>query len=365
MGSAAGNPAGAADRSVQSPGVKTLDVHAIGASLERFVREHYGTQARVARLAPMEAGHAGLTYGFEVASAGAAPVPLILKLAPPGVRRAGNTDVYRQAPLLRALHATGLPVPDVPWASPGEETFGTPFVMMERLPGRVFFLWDADPSFDPSPRTTASVWEHCVDALVALHAFDWRTHLPDWQAPQPLREQIEWWSPILMKAPEPRWIDLGQHARERLLATMPADTPVGLVHGDFQPGNALYVHEGAAGAGGSERLTGIIDWELSGIGPSLLDVGWLMFFTDARAWPEISRPTCVLEPEALAARYGAASGTRHATLPWFHALAAYRFGAISCLNVYLHRSGRRVDPFWERIAHAVPSMFTRAAELLA
>ena len=65
----------------------------------------------------MEAGHAGLTFGFRRdrarRRADAAP-RLVLKLSPPGVRRAGNTDVFHQAPLLRALHAAGLPVPDVP-----------------------------------------------------------------------------------------------------------------------------------------------------------------------------------------------------------------------------------------------------------
>jgi len=46
------------------------------------------------------------------------------------------------------------------------------------------------------------------------------------------------------------------------------------------------------------------------------------------------------------------------------ALAGYRLGAIACLNVYLHRSGRRPDAVWERFALAIPLLFGRAAALL-
>jgi hypothetical protein len=49
---------------------------------------------------------------------------------------------------------------------------------------------------------------------------------------------------------------------------------------------------------------------------------------------------------------------------WYQALAGYRLGAISCLNVRLHRTGRRPDAMWEKFALAVPSMFGRAEELL-
>ena len=46
----------------------------------------------------MEDGHAGLTYGFEVVDvAGRSLGAYVIKLAPLGVARRGNTDVYRQA----------------------------------------------------------------------------------------------------------------------------------------------------------------------------------------------------------------------------------------------------------------------------
>jgi len=132
-----------------------LDVAAVAPNLQRFVTAHYGPSARAANVEPMALGHAGLTYGFDVVEgADRTRARFVLRLAPPGVRRHGNTDVYRQAPLLRALHSQGQPVPNVPWASPDEDWFGTPFIMMERLSGLPCLIWDPDPQF---PRTDEAI----------------------------------------------------------------------------------------------------------------------------------------------------------------------------------------------------------------
>jgi aminoglycoside phosphotransferase (APT) family kinase protein len=325
----------------------------VAAHLDRFVLAHYGASAAVDGLQVMEAGHAGLTFGFRVIerAGGHALAHLVLKLSPPGVRRAGNTDVFRQAPLLRALHAAGLPVPDVPWAGADEAWFGTAFVMMTRLPGIPFFVWQPDARFDRSPHAVAPLWEQCVDALTRLHRFDWRRHLPDWEPPTPLHDEVTRCDRIVEKAPEPAWLDAAQLVRAALLDRSPPSPAYGLVHGDYQPGNVLY--EGG-------RLTGIIDWELASIGSPLLDVGWLMFMADPLSWQPDWRPLCPLTPRAIALRYG----TEPAEMAWWQALAGYRLGCIACLNVHLHRSGRRPDAVWERFALAIPTMFGRAAVLL-
>jgi len=325
----------------------------VATHLDRFVPAHYGSSAAVDGLQVMEAGHAGLTFGFRVLERGSARVlaRLVLKLSPPGVRRAGNTDVFRQAPLLRALHAARLPVPDVPWAGADEAWFGTPFVMMTFLPGMPFFVWQPDARFDRSPQAVAPLWEQCIDALVQLHRFDWRHHLPDWEQPTALHDEITRWDRIVAKAPDPAWLDAARRVREALLERMPPGPAPALVHGDYQPGNMLY-------DGG--RLTGIIDWELASIGSPLLDVGWLMMLADPRSWQADWRPLCPITPHAIALRYGADP----AAMAWWQALAGYRLGAISCLNVHLHRSGRRPDAVWERFALAIPALFGRAAALL-
>ncbi len=339
-----------------------LDVSGIAAPLDRFVAAHYGAKARVRDLAPMALGHAGLTYGFDVVEGDSTVLArIVLKLAPPGVRRHGNTDVYRQAPLLRALRQQGQPVPNVPWASPEEDWFGTPFIMMERLPGLPCLIWDPDPQFPRTAAAMGTVWRDTARALADLHEVDWRRHLAEWETPRPLSEEVLRWDPVLAKAPEPGWLEAGQRVRELAIKHMPQGEPVGLVHGDYQPGNVLF-----DGADRTEsRLTGIVDWELSSIGAQLLDLGWMMMMADRRSWHDSFRAVLPLEPEELAEVYQAHRGKRFADIDWYRAFAGYRFGAICCLNVRLHRTGKRPDPLWEKFALAVPFLFGRAEQILA
>ena len=119
--------------------------------VQRMIEAELSTEARVTHFGVMEDGHAGLTFGFEVSGPAGATAGYVLKVAPSGVARRGNTDVYRQAPLLRALKSCGLPVPEVPWASAGDDVLGTPFIVMERLPGRVFVPWEPHASFSREP----------------------------------------------------------------------------------------------------------------------------------------------------------------------------------------------------------------------
>jgi aminoglycoside phosphotransferase (APT) family kinase protein len=106
------------------------------------------------------------------------------------------------------------------------------------------------------------------------------------------------------------------------------------------------------------------DWELASIGSRRIDVGWMMMVADRSSWPDEWRPLCPMQPAKVAARYAEAMGEACDDLPWYQAYAGYRLGAISCLNVHLHRSGRRPDATCERFALAIEPMFSRAAALL-
>src|SRR5258707_15678933 len=96
--------------------------------LQRLMESERGAAARVINFGAMEDGHAGLTFGFEVVDAGDAPLgSYVLKMAPMGVVRRGNTDVYRQAPLLRALRKSGLPFPKFPGLRRTRTNWARPF----------------------------------------------------------------------------------------------------------------------------------------------------------------------------------------------------------------------------------------------
>ena len=227
-----------------------MDLAEVRGGLERLIPDLMGTSSRLTALTESD-GHAGLTFLFDVSDAGGATASYVIKLPPKGVRRRGNTDVYRQAPLLRKLFELGLPVPEVPWAREDNDWFDVPFIVMTRLPGRTFFVWDPHPEMPRDQTSCEKFWEQSAHWLARVHAVDWHQQLPDWEAPASLEREITRWERIYAQAPEPMWAEACERVEGKLLDQRPRDTAVGLFHGDYQPGNCLYR--------GTE-LVGIIDW---------------------------------------------------------------------------------------------------------
>lgn len=327
------------------------------AQLVALVRQAHGRDAGVRDLGAMEDGHAGQTFGFEaVSKQGASLGRFVIKLGPVGVVRRGSTDVYRQARLLRVLHEAGLPVPRIAWASPDEQPFGAPYIVMERLPGRTFVIWEPHAAFGRDPAALRGLWQQAAHALAGFHRLDWTQGLGDWEPPSSLVDEIERWNSLLRHAPEPAWLEAGRNLGRALSAMRPQERCIGLVHGDYQPGNVLYE---------SGRLVGVIDWDLACIAPQGIDVGWLLMMSDAQAWAEAWRPVAPITRQDLLGAYREAGGTALDDLDWYQAFAHFRMGAIACLNVKLHRNGRRPDALWERFVPSIPMLFARAEALLA
>jgi aminoglycoside phosphotransferase (APT) family kinase protein len=319
--------------------------------LEQWARAHYHEQADVRDVRPMP-GHAGLSFGFSVADSTGDLDRLVVRMPPHGVRRSGNTDVLRQVPLLKALAANGVPVAPVLWWDADEQWFGVPYFMVRYLHGQTYAVRDPDPAafagVDPS-----AVFRSAVEALALAHQVDHERSLSDWEKPKTLHEEIEFWKPILQRAAEPEWIEMGERARELLLAAAPTDPAVGVYHGDFHTRNILF---------DQSSVVAIVDWEISGIGAQLIDLGWLLFLNDCEVFPDLAELDRIPPFEAIVGWYAAASGRRISLddVAYYRALAGYRFGAISGMNVMLHRTGKRPDAEWERIALSVEAMFGTA-----
>lgn len=335
-----------------------MDLDILQRQLQDFAIAHYGKEAVVSQVEVMP-GHAGLSFGFRVDYQEAGQPrneSLVMRLPPKGVRQSGNTDVLRQVPLLQALKRNGVLVATVRWFGGDLRWFEVPYIMVERLPGRTFRFSDPDPSFDLSPQGVARRYHQIVHALTQIHQLDWPKELAGWEMPRSLEAEIRFWDSILAKAAEPQWVTQGQEVRDLLLHTQPPDPTIGLFHGDFQGSNFLF---------DDETLVAVLDWEISGIGGQLLDLGWLMVFSDPVSWDTPCQPLPAVPPAAeLIARYEEGMQRKVPDIAWYRALAGYRFGVISGFNVMLHRRGKRPDPEWEKIASSVTFLFSRATELL-
>jgi aminoglycoside phosphotransferase (APT) family kinase protein len=179
---------------------------------------------------------------------------------------------------MAALAATGVPVPPCRLLCEDDSVVGTPFFVMDHVPGRVF--WDPKlPDLPPDERR--ALYDDMVDVLARLHAVDYdAVGLGDYGRPGSyFARQVARWSQQYEAA---RTEEVP--AMTRLTAWLPEHLPASeettLVHGDYRLDN-LIVHPT------EPRIVAIIDWELSTLGHPLADLayGALAYYITPRGAP--------------------------------------------------------------------------------
>ncbi|MEZ5076332.1 MAG: phosphotransferase family protein [Solirubrobacterales bacterium] len=325
--------------------------------LSDWAVQEYGPGWSVDCVAPMP-GNAGLSFGFNLHEPGGRlSEALVIRFAPPGVRRSGATDVLAQVPILRGLGERSLPVAPLRWYGDESGCLGIDAFVVARLPGRPFHMTEEVGSATPGPGGPAELFDRAVDALAVIHAVPWAELHMKTEGPRSLAAEIDLWGRLLRRVEDPPHPAAAQLEAD-LMATMRTDVQVGLFHGDFQTNNLLFE---------KGRLTGILDWELAGVGAQLLDLGWLAMMTDPASWEEgyRTRLRTVSDRESLRLRYELTSGRAVPNFDWFVALACFRFGAILSYNTMLHRTGRRPDPLYDLMAPSFPCLLERGSELIS
>ena len=305
-------------------------------------------------------GHAGFSYGFSV-EAGNDVEAWFIRLPPPNVNWRGTADVLRQVAALNALQGTEVPHCRVRWSGDDLEWFGCPYFVVPKLDGDVLRLGPGEWASALPDDDLLGMGRQVMTALAGIHKVEF-ARAPYLGDPVPFNEDVERWDRFYERAADPECLARVPDCRRRLLETLPSDAPVGIFHGDFQTSNLFF---SMPTPDGSPELLAVIDWELTGVGATLNDVGWICTFSDRDAWAKGTgeRPM-FLDPETLMALYVEAYGDPLPDLNWFRALAAYKFAIITGFNLSLHRRGKRVDPSWEVTKNSMTPLIDRALELL-
>ncbi|MFW6093330.1 MAG: phosphotransferase family protein [Pseudomonadota bacterium] len=332
-----------------------MELEELAERLVPFCREKYADpDARVFDVVQMP-GHAGFAYGFRVESAGSVD-SWFIRLPPPNVNWRGTADVLRQVAVLNALDGTGVPHCSVQWSGDDLAWFGSPYFVVPWLEGDVLRLGEGEWGNDLSESQLLDLGRQAMTALAEVHKVDPARASYLGEA-VPFEDDVTRWDRFHERAAEPERLRDVPAVRQKLLDQLPADAPVGIFHGDFQTANLFCSKDG--------NLKAVIDWELTGIGATLNDVGWIATFSDPDAWPtEAGRRTMFLDPDTLVSLYSDAWGAPLPDLKWFRALAAYKFAIITGFNLSLHRRGKRHDPVWETTKEAMTPLIDRANELL-
>ena len=323
--------------------------------LRAWVAEYYGPDAVLSGVSSL-GGHSGVTVGFVVKQVDQPEEDLVLKVPPIGVRPKDNFDVLRQVPLMSVLVDHGIAAPAIRWFSDEIKWFGQPYIVMKRLPGKS--LADIfDRNAPRVPNEFGQLFFKAMHELTQIHSIDGMQTLHGWSTPRSLVMEIDHWVSVLQKSSNQAWIREGMELRTLLHKYAPRHWVTGIVHGDFYSNNWLF-DEG--------KLTGVVDWESTTLGPILLDLGWVSMMYDVEAWGPMrqDRMGWHPSPEELIAFYAKSTSIDMSDINWFRALAGYRLACNTAYYFEMHQSGKRHNPAWDVLGESFPFMLERARSML-
>lgn len=308
-------------------------MESIRTDLETHLRSAWSQPGlAVGAITPIAEGHSGFTYWVDIMSEGGSR-RFVMRLSPPGARPAGPADVARQGRIMAALNAASMPVPAISAVSEQPVIDGRPFVLMEAVKG--------DRIETAAGRESAqAIGESAVATLRQLHALPLQSTGIGDEAPMSLAGELSRWE-WLMERAAPDLTGGGPELALLLRATLPAEGPPTLVHGDYHMGNMLF---------SGHQVAAVLDWEIAQIGQPLLDLGCLCVMVARKRFGGGTAPggTLDLDIADFVRLYGADEGE----MRWFLGLSLYKYGAILGYNLMLHRKGRRPDPMYESPAMA-------------
>jgi aminoglycoside phosphotransferase (APT) family kinase protein len=325
--------------------------------LEAFLDEH-GFGAGPIETEPVGEGHSNVTFvirrdDWEGVIRRPPRPPL-----PPSAH-----DVLREARVLRGV-AGEARVPAVLAVGEDESIIGAPFYVMEKVEGHVVTN-EIPPELD-TVEDRRRMSEDLVDALVEVHAVDWRAAglegfgKPSGYLERQLRRFFGLW-----EHNKTREIDAVERVGGWLRDNLPESPPATIVHGDFRLGNTMLAPDAPA------RLVAIFDWEMATIGDPLADLGYLCTLWTDKDDPDlgmfelsaVTRQEGFLSRAELVERYERRSGRSMTDIRWYRALALWKSIVFMEGNYKRAVSGTTDDPYLKAFGDGVIQLADRAEEI--
>jgi len=253
-----------------------------------------------------------------------------------------------QFELLRLVdELTDVPVPQVRWLEADPGVIGSPFFVMDRVDGVVPpdvmpYNFGDNWLYDASAADQRRLQDRSVGVLAGLHGIeDPETRFaflaPDTPGDTPLRRHVAhtraWYEFAASRASRSTVVEDGF---AWLDTHWPDEGPTVLSWGDSRIGNVMYR---------DFEPVAVLDWEMAGLGPRELDLGWMIFahmvFEGIAASFELGGMPDFLRADDVAATYEQLTGHTPRDLDFYLVYAAVQWGVV------FMRTGARQAHFGE------------------
>ena len=334
-----------------------VDDQSVERGLAAYMSRKLGEPIEIRAFKRHSSGFSWITYGFLARDSVGQQRKLILRVGPPN----GLFAPYSVLPQVHALQAVAgkkFPAPQlVSFAEDGAE-IGFPFFICTHVEGAVATPW-AGSALDGDHRRIIA--KQFIEILAALHCVDWtQTPLAPAAGASPARielQPIATWRKTLAR-PTARYYPLLDWGGRWLEDHCPVPPRVTIVHGDYRIGNFLEQ---------DQKITAILDWELTHIGDPHEDLGWALLPTFNAGSRKFYG---VMERQEVIDIYQNASGIELSpkSLAFYEAFALYQAAGIQMCAVHAFEVGRFNDMRMAAMATQMASMvraFDRALEAAA
>lgn len=319
--------------------------------LRRHLDEHRpGLVTGALRAELVQGGRSNLTYRVTDGAG-----TWVVRRPPLGHVLATAHDMGREHRVISALAPTAVPVPGTVLLCEDTEVVGAPFYVMDFVPGTPYRTEDQLTAL--GPERTRALALTLVDTLVDLHAVEpGAVGLADFGRPEGfLDRQLRRWGKQLdaSRSRELEGIDELHAALGRALPASPAPT---VVHGDYRLDNVLFDAD--------DRLTAVLDWEMSTLGDPLTDLGLLVMYGEQHDIPGFPVPTASGAPghpdaAEIVERYALRSGRDVSDVDWYTAFAYFKLAVILEGIHYRWTLGQTLGAGFDRIGTVVPLFIDR------
>lgn len=287
-----------------------------------------------------------------------------IRRAPVSAVSATAHNVIREYRIIKALQGRGARVPELLAACDDKTVMGTPFYVMRYVDGEVIRRSLPD-RYRESPQTQPRIGEELIDALVELHAVDWRgTVLEEISKPENfLCRQVERWMSQL-QGYRNRDMPGVDAVAEWLTDNQPLTGDLTIMHGDYKIDNAIY------SKGLPPKILTLVDFEMTTVGDPLIDLAWAMIF-----WPEDGNLIAIAAPgsergmdaaycqppQCLIDRYAERSGRNVDNFQWYEAFAAWKLAIVLEASYVKFLQGESKNPNHEFFGFLVDQLLQRAS----